>query len=168
MKQIKIFALLFLVSALCPSLAQAQTEFLQPDGLSAPKGYTHVVVAHPGKLVFISGQVANNAEGQLVGKDDLKAQTVQVFENLKKALTAAGAKFDDLVKITWYVKDYKPENLGTLREVRNQYVNQTAPPASTLVGVTSLFQDGYLLEVDAVAALPDKVLPDKPSKRTKK
>ena len=132
----------------------AQTEFLKPDGLSVPHGYTHVVVAHPGKMVFISGQVANNAQGQLVGKDDLKAQTVQVFENLKTALAAAGAGFDDVVKITWYVKGYKPEYLGTLREVRNQYVNQGAPPASTLVGVASLFQDDYLLEVDAVAVLP--------------
>jgi len=104
----------------------------------------------------VSGQVANNPQGQLVGKNDLKAQTVQVFENLKTALAAAGATFNDVVKITWYVKAYKPDYLGMLREVRNQYVNQAAPPASTLVGVTSLFQDDYLIEVDAIAVLPDK------------
>jgi enamine deaminase RidA (YjgF/YER057c/UK114 family) len=148
----KIIATILLSFCCLPS--PAQTEFLKPDGLSSPKGYTHVVIAHPGKMVFVSGQVAQNAQGQLVGKDDLRAQTVQVFENLKIALAAAGAKFDDVVKITWYVKGYKPEYLGTLREVRNQFVNQAAPPASTLVGVASLFQDDYLLEVEAVAVLP--------------
>jgi len=153
MKNASAFILILTVSCVA---SWGQTDFLKPDGLSAAKGYTHVVIAHPGKMVFVSGQVANNPQGQLVGKDDLKAQTVQVFENLKTALAAAGAKFDDVVKITWYVKAYKPEYLGMLRDVRNQYVNQAAPPASTLVGVTSLFQDDYLIEVDAIAVLPEK------------
>jgi enamine deaminase RidA (YjgF/YER057c/UK114 family) len=134
----------------------AQTEFLKPDGLAAANGYTHVVVAKPGKLVFVAGQVANNHEGKLVGKDDLRVQTVQVFENLKTALSSAGATFDDVVKITWYVKGYKPEYLPTLRDVRNAYVNKAAPPASTLVGVAALFQDDYLLEVEAIAVVPEK------------
>ena len=133
-----------------------QTEYLKPDGLAEPHGYTHVVVAKLGKMVFLSGQVANDKDGKLVGKDDLKAQTQQVFENLKTALSAAGATFDDVVKITWYVKGYKPEYLPTLREVRSKYVNQAKPPASTLVGVTSLFQEDYILEVDAIAVIPEK------------
>src|SRR6266567_6989191 len=115
----------------CMPLA-AQTEFLKPDGLAPANGYTHVVVSKPGKLVFVAGQIANNREGKLVGKDDLKAQTVQVFENLKTALASAGASFDDVVKIGWYVKEFKPEYLPTLRDVRNSYVNKAAPPASTL------------------------------------
>jgi enamine deaminase RidA (YjgF/YER057c/UK114 family) len=134
----------------------AQTEFLKPDGLAPANGYSHAVAAKSGKLVFIAGQVANNREGKLVGKDDLKAQAVQVFENLKTALWSAGATFDDVIKINWYVKDYKSAYLPILREVRNAYVNKTAPPTSTLVGVTSLFQDEYLVEVDAVAVIPDK------------
>jgi enamine deaminase RidA (YjgF/YER057c/UK114 family) len=134
----------------------AQTEFLKPEGLAPANGYSHVVVTKPGKLVFISGQVANDKQGKLVGKEDLKAQAVQVFENLKAALSAAGATFDDVVKITWYVKGYKTEYLSTLREVRNSYVNKDKPPASTLVGVVALFQDDYLLEVDAVAVVPAK------------
>jgi len=133
----------------------AQTEFLKPDGLATANGYTHVVVSKPEKLVFVAGQVANNREGKLVGKDDLKAQTVQVFENIKTALAAAGATFDDVVKITWYVKGYKPEYLPTLRDVRNTYVNKATPPASTLVEVAALFQDDYLLEVEAIAVIPE-------------
>jgi enamine deaminase RidA (YjgF/YER057c/UK114 family) len=107
-------------------------------------------------MVFISGQVAMDSQGHLVGKDDLKAQAKQVFENLKTALAAAGGSFDDVVKITWYVKGYDPQNLSTLREVRDSYVNKDKPPASTLVGVSSLFQPEYLLEVDAVAVVPER------------
>ena len=151
----KILAAIFLVFVASVSLS-AQTEFLKPDGLAPATGYTHVVVAQPVKLVFTAGQVANDKQGKLVGKDDLKAQATQVFENLKTALAAAGATFDDVVKITWYVKGYKPEYLPTLREVRLAYVNKDRPPASTLVGVVALFQEDYLLEVEAVAVIPGK------------
>ncbi len=136
--------------------AFGQSEFINPKGIAAPHGYTHVVVSKPGKMVFLSGQVAMDAQGHLVGKDDLRAQTKQIFENLKTALSAAGATFDDVVKITWYVKAYDPQKLSILREVRDAYVNKEKPPASTLVGVASLFQEDYLLEVDAVAVVPEK------------
>ena len=148
--------LLLAVCLLIPCLyASAQSQFLKPDGLAPANGYTHVVVTS-GKLVFISGQIARDKQGNLVGKGDLHAQTVQIFENLKAALAAAGATFNDVVKINWYVRDYKPESVVTLRAVRDLYVNKNAPPASTLVGVTSLVTDDYLLEVEAVAAIPAK------------
>jgi 2-iminobutanoate/2-iminopropanoate deaminase len=134
----------------------AQTQFLKPERIAPASGYTHVVVTSPGKLVFISGQVARDKQGNLVGKGDLRAQTVQVFENLKAALASAGATFNDVVKINWYVKDYKQENLAVLREVRTLYVNKDNPPASTLAGVAALALDDYLIEVEAMAAIPDK------------
>lgn len=151
----RIITAIFLACIGCASLS-AQTEFLKPEGLAPANGYSHVVVTKPGKLIFISGQVANDKQGKLVGKDDLKVQTTQVFENLKAALAAAGATFNDVVKITWYVKGYKTEYLPILREVRNTYVNKDQPPASTLVGVAALFQDDYLLEVEAMAVVPEK------------
>jgi enamine deaminase RidA (YjgF/YER057c/UK114 family) len=135
--------------------ASAQTEFPKADGLASTTSYSHVVVSSPGKLVFVAGQVANDPEGKIVGKGDLRAQTVQVFENLKKALAAGGATFDDVVKINWYVKNFKTEMLPTLREVRSMNVKKS-PPASTLVGVAALANDDYLLEVEAVASLPGK------------
>jgi len=137
-------------------LSSAQTQFLKPEGIAPGTGYTHVVVTSPGKLVFIAGQIARDKQGNLVGKGDLRAQTVQVFENLKAALGAAGATFNDVVKINWYVKDYKPESLTALREVRSMYVNKDNPPASTLIGVASLAQEDYLIEVEAIASLPAK------------
>jgi enamine deaminase RidA (YjgF/YER057c/UK114 family) len=150
----KTFVLTFALLGSLPLIAQ--TEFINPKGLAAPHGYTHVVTTKLGKMVFISGQVAMDAQGHLVGKSDLRAQTKQVFENLKTALAASGATFDDVVKITWYVKSYNPQLLPILRDVRDQYVKKEAPPTSTLVGVASLFQDDYLLEVDAVAVIPQQ------------
>lgn len=132
----------------------AQTERINPPGLSKPNGYTHVVVTKPGKMIFIAGQVALNAEGQMVGKGDLKAQAEQAFENLKTALAAAGATFENVVKINWYVKNLKPDQLRVLREVRNRYVAKNAIPASTLVGVTALFMEDCLIEIEATATLP--------------
>jgi 2-iminobutanoate/2-iminopropanoate deaminase len=134
----------------------AQTEFPNAEGLAAANGYSHVVASRPGKLVFISGQVALNRQGELVGKDDLQAQTEQVFANIKTALTAAGASFEDVVKINWYVKGFKPESLAVLRQVRNKYVNTANPPASTLVGVAALFREDCMIEVDAIAVVPDQ------------
>lgn len=150
----KILALTIVLLGSLPLIAQ--TEFINPKGLASPHGYSHVITTKPGKIVFISGQVAMDAQGHLVGKGDLRAQTKEVFENLKTALAASGATFDDVVKITWYVKGYNPQLLPILRDVRDEYVKKEAPPASTLVGVTSLFQDDYLLEVDAIAVIPQK------------
>ena len=133
----------------------AQTQFINPDGISKPTGYTHVVIAKPGKIVYISGQVANDKSGKVVSSD-LKAQATQVFENLKAALAAAGASFDDVVKVNYYVKNLKTDMLPVIREVRNGYINKDHPPASTLVGVTALANDDYLLEVEAVAVVPDR------------
>lgn len=148
-----LFAACFLIGCLS---ASAQTQFLKPDGIAPGTGYTHVVVTSPGKLVFISGQVARDKQGNLVGKGDLRAQAAQVFENLKAALAAAGATFNDVVKINWYIRDYNQEKLAALREIRNSYVNKDNPPASTLIGVAALAQEDYLIEVEAVAALPNK------------
>jgi enamine deaminase RidA (YjgF/YER057c/UK114 family) len=143
---------LFLMSG----VVSAQTEFLKPEGLAAANGYSHVVITRPGKLIFISGQVALNRQGELVGKDNLQAQTEQVFENIRTALTAGGANFGDVVKINWYIKGFKPESLPVIRQVRNKYVNAAAPPASTLVGVAALFRDDCLIEVEVIAVVPEK------------
>ncbi|MGJ5813285.1 RidA family protein [Paludibaculum fermentans] len=145
--------LAFLLAA-AASILPAQTEFPKAAGVAPGNGYSHVVVTSPGKLIFLAGQVANNASGQMVGKDDIKAQTEQVFENIKANLAAAGASFQDVVKLNWYIRDLKPEYLPVIREVRDRYINKEHPPASTLVGVAALFREGYMLEVEAVATVP--------------
>jgi enamine deaminase RidA (YjgF/YER057c/UK114 family) len=127
-------------------------EFLNPRGLSVPQSYTQVVTARGGKMIFVAGQVAFDTAGELVGPGDLKAQTKQVYENLKTALTAAGATFADVVKLTTYVVGYQPEHRLTINEVRNQYVLPN-PPASTLVGVGALAREDLLIEVEAIAVV---------------
>ena len=131
-------------------------EFLNPPTIAAPRGYTHVVTATQGKLVFISGQVAFNQKGELVGKGDLRAQTAQVYENLKNALTAAGATFADVIKLNTYVVNFKANDLAAIREVRAQYfTNAEQMPASTLVGVSALAFEGLLIEIEAVAVVKE-------------
>ncbi len=134
----------------------AQTEYPQSKDLPPANGYSHVVTARPGKMVFISGQVAMNKEGKVVGIGDLKAQTEQAMLNLKTALAAAGADFSHVVKLNWYVKNFKADQLPIIREVRARYLNKTNPPASILAGVAELFLADVLIEVEAIAVIPEK------------
>lgn len=131
----------------------ALTQFLNPDGLSKPTGYTHVVIAQPGKLVYVSGQVALNAAGDVVGKGDLRAQVTQVMENLKAALAAAGATTEHVIKLNYYVVNLKQDQLPIIREVRNKYFPAEHLPASTLIGVTALAREEFMIEIEAVAAV---------------
>ena len=133
----------------------AQTEFINPEGLSKPPGYTHVVVARGGKTLYLAGQVANDRTGKVVSSD-FRVQVEQAFANVKIALTAGGASFDDVVKINYYVRNYTPELRSIIRETRDKYINKEHPPASTLVGVAALASDDYLLEVEVVAVVADK------------
>lgn len=132
---------------------QSETRFLNPDGLNKPAGYTHVVITEPRKLVYISGQVAWDAKGEIVGKGDFRAQVTKALENLKIALTTAGATLDDLVKVNYYVVNLKPDQVPVIRDVRSKYFSAEHPPASTLVGVTALVREDFLIEIEAVAVV---------------
>lgn len=133
---------------------QVEKEFINPKELADPGGrYTHTVIVNKGKLIYISGQVALNKQGEVVGKGDLRAQTTQVHENLKIALAAAGATFADVVKTNIYVVNYKPADVAIIREVRSKYINKETPPASTFVGVQSLVREDFLIEVEVIAAI---------------
>jgi len=138
------------------ALLLAQTEYPQSKDLPQANGYSHVVATKPGKMIFISGQVAMNKEGKVVGVGDLKSQTEQAMLNLKTALAAAGADFSHVVKLNWYVKNFKTDQLPIIREVRARYLNKTNPPASTLAGVAELFLSDVLIEVEAIAIIPEK------------
>jgi len=151
------------IIVLMTQLAAAQVErtskettkmqFLNPEGLSKPIGYTQVVVAQAGKLVYVSGQVPLNASGEVVGKNDLRAQVTQVMDNLKTALAAAGATMKDLIKVNYYIVNLKPDQVPVIREVRSKYFSAEHPPAGTLIGVTALVREEYMIEIEAVAAV---------------
>lgn len=147
-----------LLGAAAPAAAQAPRDtvrFVNPPTLPAPHGYSHVVEVPPGsRMVYLAGQVALDSAGRLVGAGDFRVQAVQVFENLRRALAAAGATFRDVVRLNYYVVD--ASQLAELREVRDRYINTAAPPASTLVEVRRLFRDDVLLEVEATAVISDR------------
>jgi enamine deaminase RidA (YjgF/YER057c/UK114 family) len=133
----------------------AHTRFINPETLTKPPSYTQVVEATgPGRTIYISGQLGVDRDGKLVG-GDFHAQAVQVFENLKAALAAVGARFGDVVKINSYLADVA--QLPILREVRAGYLDAAAPPASTTLEVSAFARPGALLEIEAVAVLPRKV-----------
>src|SRR5438045_3823901 len=150
---------LLIVAALTmlPVLAFAQARAPQvkrtnPPALSKPTGYTHIVeVTGPAKTVYISGQIAFDKDGKIVGAGDMKAQAEQVFKNLQAALTAAGAKFSDVVKMNTYVTDM--EQAPAVREVRARYFGTTTP-ASTLVQVVKLARPELMIEVEVIAVVP--------------
>jgi enamine deaminase RidA (YjgF/YER057c/UK114 family) len=104
-------------------------------------------------MVFVAGQVATDAEGKVVGEGDLARQAEQVFENLKACLAAAGATFADVVKMTTFVVDYRPEQRPIIAATRARYLPADAPPASTLVGVQALARPEILIEVEAIAVI---------------
>jgi reactive intermediate/imine deaminase len=102
------------------------------------------------KLLYISGQAAISAEGQIVGEGDFHAQAVQVFENLQTVLDEAGAAFDAIVKISVYLTDMS--NLMEFGQVKAAYIHGTQP-ASTAIGVSALALPGLMLEVEAIAVV---------------
>jgi reactive intermediate/imine deaminase len=126
--------------------------YINPPELTKPTGYTHVVKAAEGRTVYVSGQIAFDKEGDVVGVHDFRRQTVQVFDNVKAALAAAGATFDDVVKVTTFITDMK--NAPVLREVRAQYFGKNAP-AGTLVQITALVIPELMIEVEAIAVVRD-------------
>ncbi len=126
-----------------------QREAVDVRGVHGTTGYSHAAKA--GNLVFVAGQVAQDAGGALVGRGDIEAQAVQVFENLKAVLASAGSSLDQVVKMTTYTTSlaYRQK----IAEVRARYF-QTYFPPNTFVVVASLATPDYLLEIEAVAACP--------------
>jgi reactive intermediate/imine deaminase len=126
---------------------------LDPDGLPSPVGpYSNVVTTPPGRFVFVAGQVALDANGEVVGAGDVTAQTRQVMENLRIALEAAGATFADVVRVVNYITDV--DLFGQMAAVRKEYLVEPYP-ASTLVEVSALMFPELLIEIEAIAVVPD-------------
>jgi enamine deaminase RidA (YjgF/YER057c/UK114 family) len=129
----------------------SSARFINPPAISKPPGYTHVVeVTGPGKTIYVAGQLGLDASGNVAG--DFRAQAAQAFANLKNALAAVGATPGNIVKVNVYIVDIG-KNLMIYREVRDQNLNMTAPPASTAIGVPELARAGALFEIEAIAVL---------------
>lgn len=152
MRMLLVTSVILLTLAPLMAFAQAPAPKVtrtNPPALSTPTGYTHVVeVTGPVKTIYIAGQIAFDKDGKIVGAGDMKAQTEQVFANLKSALSAAGATFADVVKMNTYVTDMS--QAPVIREVRARYFGSTTP-ASTLVQVAALARPELMIEIEVIA-----------------
>ena len=128
----------------------ATITFVNPPELFSPPGYAHVAEVRASRLIYVSGQVALDREGKLVGKDDIEAQADQVFRNLGAALAASGCTARNLVKFTVFMRDVG--GLAAYRRARDRFLGDAPKPASSLIEVSRLASDDFLLEVEAVAA----------------
>ena len=154
----KIYFLFLLLISL-PGFSQTDTslvKFRNPASVSTPKGYFHSVEINLGncKMVIISGQTALDDKGNLVGKDNLAAQTEQVFANIKNIVVESGGTMDDVIKIDIFMTDIS--QVQTMRDVRNKFLSQQKPPTSTLVQVSKLVRDDLLIEIEATVIIPKK------------
>jgi len=132
-------------------------QYLNPKELFDPRFFTHsVAVTGPVRLVYVSGQVSYDRDGHVIGRGDMREQAEQVFKGLTHNLRAAGAAWDDVVKLNAYMVDMNPDSVNLYREVRMRHLNPKRLPASTLVGVDRLVHEDLLLEVEVIAAVAEK------------
>lgn len=130
---------------------------IDPDGLPQPGLYQQVAVATGTQLVFIAGQVARTADGAAVGGGDLAAQVEQCYLNLGTALTAAGATFDDVAKLTVYLVDWTPDKMEPFMQGATGAFEAMGIPAPTPpltgIGVAALAEPDLLVEIEATAVI---------------
>ncbi len=129
---------------------------LNPQGIFQPDSYAQLAVASGTRTVYLSGQVAQDAQGRLIGAGSLADQAEQVYLNVGTALRAVGAGFQDVAKLTVYVVDWTPEKMqplieGAMRAAARLGFDPRRP--ITLVGVAALGSPEYLVEVEAIAVL---------------
>ena len=127
------------------------TRIPAPDGVAPAAQYSHVVLG-TGRFVAVSGQLALDEDGKLVGEGDPAAQARQVFENLRCCLGAAGATFDHVIKLTYFVTDMA--HMPALRAARAEHIPDDRLPAASAVRVAGLVRPEFLMEVEAYAVLP--------------
>jgi enamine deaminase RidA (YjgF/YER057c/UK114 family) len=126
---------------------------LNPSDLfpSLQYGFSQVVTSPPGRLIFLSGQVAWDEREQLLGGEDLKAQTLYALRNMEIGLRAAGAGLEDIVSLRLYIVDYRPEKSAAIREALLETFAGGEPPTATWIGVSALANEGFLIEIEATA-----------------
>jgi len=150
------FAILFANEIAFAQTDASAVKFLNPATVAAPHGYSHAVEVDLGtcEMVIISGQVALDSKGNLVGPGDYEKQTEQIFINIKNIVESAGGQMDNVVKLGFFIRDVG--QIQKVRTVRDRFINIKNPPASTLVEVSKLFRDDVLIEIEATAIIPKK------------
>jgi 2-iminobutanoate/2-iminopropanoate deaminase len=153
MIKISLSALLFMSLASFAQTTPSNVQLINPSTVVTPGGYSHAAVIDLGncKMVIISGQVALDSKGNLVGKDDMGKQAEQVFQNIKHVVEAAGGSMNSIVKLGIFTTDVS--KIADIRNARDKYMNTNIRPASTLVQISKLFREDILIEVEATAII---------------
>ena len=134
-------------------MANPRKKAMNPDVVAVPLKpyYSNCVRSDAGPLLWISGQVALDRDGNMVGEGDLRAQAVQVLENIKGILADSGATMDDIVKVTVYVTDIRAFN--DIADIRERYFPKDGP-SSVICEVSALAWPEFMIEIEAVAVVP--------------
>lgn len=130
-------------------------QYLNPSSVFSVETFTQMVVVKTASIAYLSGQVALDKNRNVVGKDDFRAQTIHIFENIKAILASINADFTHIIKLTNYVVNYQPHYRDIYLDVLKRYlVVKKTPPANTLLGVQSLAMPELLIEIDVIAIVP--------------
>ena len=135
--------------------AQGQVQYFNPDNLSQNPAFTNVItVTGPAKTIYIGGQDSVDASGNIIGKEDIKQQTEQVLNNLRIALNATGADLDHIIK--WNIYVVQGQSIQPAFEVfQRVWGRRPNPPAITMMFVSGLANPNFLVEMDAIAVVPE-------------
>jgi enamine deaminase RidA (YjgF/YER057c/UK114 family) len=125
--------------------------YLNFPGAPTPKSYHHVITTEPGRMIFLSGQVAFDSDRNIVGENDVVAQTRQAMRNLKAAVETGGGQISDILQITTHVVDYDPKQLDDITGTIAGFFEPKSLPTNTLVGVGSLSTPGLMIEIGGIA-----------------
>ncbi len=132
-----------------------QVQYINPEGLHYNPAFTNVIVVTGSmKTVYVGGQNAVNASGEIVGKGDIAAQVGQIMENLQTALRAGGAKLEHIIKWSVYALQGQPIQ-PAFKVFRQVWGNRSNPPAITVLFVSGLAHPDFLVEMDAIAVVPE-------------
>ena len=128
---------------------------INPEGLfnSIQYGFSQIVISDPGKLVFISGQVAWDEKLNIIGENDLKIQTQKAIDNMKTAIESAGGNLDNIVMLRIYKVNYKKEDGLVINDILKKNFGISTPPASTWISVEGLANEKFLIEIEAQAVI---------------
>ena len=132
-------------------------QHLNPKDLfpSLQYGFSQIVTARPGTMIFLSGQVAWDAKQNVIGGADLKAQTLQALRNVEKALDFAGATLADVVAMRLYIVDYASQKAKQIREALDIVFAEQPPPTCSWIGVMALADEDFLIEIEATAVIEE-------------
>jgi enamine deaminase RidA (YjgF/YER057c/UK114 family) len=138
--------------------AEGNLRYVHPKALSptVKHSFSPLVVSRSTNTVYVSGQVARDLSGNIVGGDDLEKQMVQALKNIKAALAEVGATMQNIARLEIYIVDYSPDKLPAYSAAMKQFFDPEHLPANTLLGIESLAFSGYLVEITATAVLDDR------------